>query len=241
MSCWLYGCKIRFSSEWKQAHVGMETYKTSQTRWEWHGLARTQTMSRGSHLYIPCRSVCDWDHNWIKRSKPSWGANQGIKVTSELLKINNQEHAAAIWPLTLENQAIKNLRRGRSSDQAHFLPIKQLDHDRKCFYRWHISEYSLHVAQVYKARNDTTILSHHPHILCHLATIWFAFVVCIGGLWKAVEWVMSVVHVHMHREWVVAAYNLIATDHGRHGRYGLFCMQSEQCWVSCRCELVHHP
>ena len=37
------------------------------------------------------------------------GGDQGIKVTSELLKINNQEHAAAIWPLTLENQAIKSL------------------------------------------------------------------------------------------------------------------------------------
>ena len=29
-------------------------------------------------------------------SKPFWGADQGIKVTSESLKINNQERAAAI-------------------------------------------------------------------------------------------------------------------------------------------------
>ena len=44
------------------------------------------TPYKGSHLYLPCRSVCDRDQNWIKRSKPFWGADQGIKVTSELLK-----------------------------------------------------------------------------------------------------------------------------------------------------------
>ena len=32
----------------------------------------------------------------IKRSKSFWGADQAIKVTSKLLKINNQERAAAI-------------------------------------------------------------------------------------------------------------------------------------------------
>ena len=100
-------------------------------------------VSRGSHLYVLCRSVCNRDQNWIKRSKPFRGADQGIKVTSELLKINNQEHTAAIWPLTLENQAIKSLWRGRSSDQAHFLPIKKFDLGRKCFYRRHISDYPL--------------------------------------------------------------------------------------------------
>ena len=57
--------------------------------------------------------------------------------------------------------------------------------------------------------------------------ICFALVVCIGGLWKAVE--CSVVHVHMHRRWVVAACNLIATDHGRHGRYGL--VSNAECLV----------
>ena len=66
-------------------------------------------------LYVPCRSVCDRDQNWIKWSKPFWGADQEIKVTSKLLKVNNQDRAAAMWPLTLENQAIKSLRRERSS------------------------------------------------------------------------------------------------------------------------------
>ena len=40
----------------------------------------------GSHLYVPCKSVCDQDQNWIKQSKPIWGADQGIKVTSKLLR-----------------------------------------------------------------------------------------------------------------------------------------------------------
>ena len=29
-------------------------------------------------LYVPCRSVCNWDQNWIKWSKPLLGADQGI-------------------------------------------------------------------------------------------------------------------------------------------------------------------
>ena len=39
--------------------------------------------------------------------------------------------------------------------------------------------------------NDTTILSHHPYILCHFASYALCLlVVCIGGLWKAVGWVV---------------------------------------------------
>ena len=88
---------------------------------------------------------------------PFGGANQGIKVTSELLKINNQqskinnqqstiknqECTTAMWPLTLWNQAIKSLRRVRSSDQAHFLPIKKPNCSRKRFYRQHVRDYPL--------------------------------------------------------------------------------------------------
>ena len=74
-------------------------------------------------------------------------------MTSELLKINNQECTAAMWPLTLRNQAIKSLKRERSSDQAHFLPIKKLDHSCKHFYRWHASDYPLafHLIRLQKA------------------------------------------------------------------------------------------
>ena len=56
--------------------------------------------SRGSHLYVPCRSVCNRDQNWIKRSKPFLRADQAIKVTSELWKSKDQERVAPIWPLT---------------------------------------------------------------------------------------------------------------------------------------------
>ena len=94
------------------------------------GLTGSYPMTRGSHLYVPCRSVCDWDQN---RIKPFWEADQGIKVTSELLKSTDQEHVAAI-----ENQAIKSLRRKRSStlfaielgayglDKDHALPEEKL-------------------------------------------------------------------------------------------------------------------
>ena len=47
-------------------------------------------------------------------------SNQRINLASELLKSMNQECTAAIWLLILENQAIKSLRRKRSSDQMHF-------------------------------------------------------------------------------------------------------------------------
>ena len=40
------------------------------------------SLTRGSHLYVPCRSVCDQNQNWIKRSKPFFGL---IKVTSSLV------------------------------------------------------------------------------------------------------------------------------------------------------------
>ena len=66
------------------------------------------SLAMGSHLYVQCRSVGDRDQNWIKCF---WGADQGIKVTSKLLKINNQECTAAMWPLTPGNQAIKSLRK----------------------------------------------------------------------------------------------------------------------------------
>ena len=44
----------------------------------------TTSTSRGSHLYIPCRSICDWGHQAIK-------ATLGIKVISKLLKASIQD------------------------------------------------------------------------------------------------------------------------------------------------------
>ena len=84
----------------------------------------SKTGTRYIHLYVLCRSVDDQDQNWIERSKPFWGNDQGIKVTSKLLNSTNQKHVAAILLLTLENQSDQKPQKGlmkRSSDQAHFI------------------------------------------------------------------------------------------------------------------------
>ena len=44
---------------------------------------------------------------------PFWGANQGIKETSELLKSMDQEHTAAIWPLTLWKSSAQEPQKGK--------------------------------------------------------------------------------------------------------------------------------
>ena len=80
-----------------------------------------------SHLYVPCRSV------WSKLNQVIRALFRRIKVTSELLKSSNQECVSAIWPLTLR----------KSSNQAHFLLIKNLDTSRKHFNRWHICDHHL--------------------------------------------------------------------------------------------------
>ena len=52
----------------------------------------TSTMhpSRGSHIRVVCRSVCDRDQNGIKRSTLFFGADQGIKRNSEWLISTDQ-------------------------------------------------------------------------------------------------------------------------------------------------------
>ena len=67
-------------------------------------------------------------------------------------------------------------------------------------------------------RNDTTTISHHPYILCHFANYALCLlVVCIGGLWKAVGWVVLGVECM------------------------LMCMGSELCcgWLQCSCYTEH--
>jgi len=49
------------------------------------------TISRGSHIHITCRSVCDRDQNGIKLLTFFFGANQGIKMNSERL-ISTDQH-----------------------------------------------------------------------------------------------------------------------------------------------------
>ena len=93
---------------------------------------------------IMCRvasSICDQDQNWIKQSKIFLRADQWIKITSKLqkyakIKIKNAQIQFDLWPI--KTQAIKDaLIVGQSRDQAHFLPIKNLDPGHKHFNRWH--------------------------------------------------------------------------------------------------------
>ena len=78
-----------------------------------------------------------------------------------------------------ENQVIKSLRRERSVDQAHFLPIKHFDRGHKRFNRRPISDYPLTIASnpilqfpVFFLVNCTTIKSvtHVPGLLNPLTT-----------------------------------------------------------------------
>jgi len=50
----------------------------------------TLHLSRGSHIRVARRSVCDRDQNGIKRSTLFFGANQGIKRNSERLISTDQ-------------------------------------------------------------------------------------------------------------------------------------------------------
>ena len=63
--------------------------------------------------------------------------------------------------------------------------------------------------------NDTITLSHHPYIFCHFADLqkcsFCLIVVCSGGLWKAVGWVVLGVKCmlmctgnELHMLWVAA-------------------------------------
>ena len=102
---------------WSVSVLGIQTRCTA-TSWK-------HQMARGSHFYVPCRSICNWDQNWIKWPKPFWGTDQGIKVTSKLLKINNQEHGCNLT-FDLWKSSDQEPQEGWSSNQAHFLPIKSL-------------------------------------------------------------------------------------------------------------------
>ena len=70
--------------------------------------------------------------------------------------------------LTLGNQAIKSLRRERSSDQApFFLLIEKLNRGRKRFYRRHISDYILALRLLV-----SSLYSHKPAIFLLSSGYW---------------------------------------------------------------------
>ena len=84
--------------------------------------------------------------------------------------------------------------------------------------------------------NDTTTLSHHPHILCHFAATYTNVLCVCSCLQKRVVEGSGVgsagceVHVDVHGEcvmlWIAAMYNVVAI-YTEHGRYGLSCLYAE--------------
>ena len=81
---------------------------------------------QGSHLYVMRRSVCDWDQNWIQRSKSLFGGRSKDQGDLGTAKTQEPTMHGCNLTLTLGNQAIKSLRRERSSDQAFFCWSKNL-------------------------------------------------------------------------------------------------------------------
>ena len=77
----------------------------------------------------------------IKAFLESPSRNQGNLLNCENQQIKHARQQLDLWPVI--NQVIKCIRREQSSNQAHFLPIKNLDPGGKHFNRWHISDYIL--------------------------------------------------------------------------------------------------
>ena len=66
--------------------------------------------------------------------------------------------------------------------------------------------------------NNTTMLSHHLYILCHFASYALCLLVaCIGGLWKAVGWVVPGVECMLIRIGSeLCCGRLQCNEHGRY-------------------------
>ena len=78
-------------------------------------------------------------------------------------KKTDQECPVAVWPLIdSENQAIKSLRRAKSSDQADFLLTTHFDHGRKRLNRRHTSDCPLSLTTQSKVFIFTTVYYKSP-------------------------------------------------------------------------------
>ena len=66
------------------------------------------------------------------------GGNQGIKVTSGLLKINNQEPVRAIWPFDPSKSSNQHPQKGTIKQSSRLFAHQKIDRGRKCFNRWHM-------------------------------------------------------------------------------------------------------
>ena len=136
----------------------MEEGSGNQTSFCKHDKASTGIIaicSSQSALYVLCRSICDRDQNWIKRSKAFLGADQGIKVTSKLLKSMDQERAAAIQPLSLWKSSNQEPQKGTIK---RVLLIKILDPFCKHFNRQPISDYYLLPCNGVAAKTHCTLV-----------------------------------------------------------------------------------
>ena len=101
----------------------------------------------------------------------------------------------------------------RLREWSRMRPYSIVKGHKKCFWMKQV-----HVRMKPSQKNDTTILSHYPYILCHLPTmpcVWYVHRrvvegsgVCSAACWRA--WRVSC---------VMGGCNLTATEHGRHGRY----------------------
>ena len=102
-------------------------------------------MSSGSHLYVPCISVCERDQiessDQLRFLEPIKGSRWPPNCENQQIK--NTWLQFDLWPI--KNQAIKRFGREWSSKQACFMMIKNHDSGHKCFHRRHANDHPLYV------------------------------------------------------------------------------------------------
>ena len=86
----------------------------------------TSLVVQGVVTYVSCRSICERDPNWIKRSKPFVRADQGIKLTSKLQKSTDQECTAAIWLLAHWKSSDQELQKHTFAEQKSWSQLQAL-------------------------------------------------------------------------------------------------------------------
>ena len=90
-----------------------------------------------------CKYRKYWTCEKMKMSGGLFGGRSTIKVTSELRKINKSRTRRGNLTFDPWKISVRSVRRKRSSDQTHFLPIKKLDRGPKRFNRRRISDFPL--------------------------------------------------------------------------------------------------
>ena len=149
----MYVMQISICCWCMHAHHVPSTWKVVD-RMKW---AKCGRYAKGSHLYVPCKSVCDQDQNWIKWSKPFLRANQRVKVAFEPQKSQDQNTWLEfdLWPI--KNQAIKSFRKEWWSDQAQFFSEQQF---------WSRSQTLQHVTYKWLGQPSEVLLMLVPSNTC---------------------------------------------------------------------------